>query len=194
MNKILPRAVALAALLALFAPHVPAAQKIYWGDSVPAGWNGKWPAKYLTVPEKTNYTRTASSTDVLDFIDALRWSSDKVYVINMFTTTLRRTCPAVVLANPRVCFTVAELGRLLPADTAMEFSNEFASVVVFGQARLVESEAEKRRALQALLDKYFPDLRPGADYRPMTEAELNATAVYAIEIEAWSGKQKVAPQ
>jgi len=101
---------------------------------------------------------------------------------------------ANVLANPRVCFTVAELGRLLPADTAMEFSNEFASVVVFGQARLVESEAEKRRALQALLDKYFPDLRPGADYRPMTEAELNATAVYAIEIEAWSGQQEVAPQ
>jgi len=76
----------------------------------------------------------------------------------------------------------------------MEFSNEFASVVVFGQARLVEDEDEKRRALQALLDKYFPDLQPGRDYRPMTEAELNATAVYAIEIEAWSGKQKVAPR
>jgi nitroimidazol reductase NimA-like FMN-containing flavoprotein (pyridoxamine 5'-phosphate oxidase superfamily) len=76
----------------------------------------------------------------------------------------------------------------------MEFSNEYASVVVFGQAHLVENEDEKRRALQALLDKYFPDLRPGRDYRPMTEAELNATAVYAIEIETWSGKQKVAPR
>ena len=79
MNKMLPRILALAALLALLAPQVPAAaQKIYWGDSVPAGWNGKWPAKFLTVPEKTNFARTASSTDVLEFIDALRWSSDKV--------------------------------------------------------------------------------------------------------------------
>ena len=25
-------------------------QKIYWGDSVPKGWNGSWPAKFLTVP------------------------------------------------------------------------------------------------------------------------------------------------
>ncbi len=101
---------------------------------------------------------------------------------------------ANVLANPRVCFTVAEIGRLLPADTAMEFSNEYASVVVFGQARLVEGEDEKRHALQALLDKYFPDLRPERDYRPMTEAEVSTTAVYAIEIETWSGKQKVAPR
>ena len=30
------------------------AQRIYWGDSVPEGWNGKWPDKYLTVPEKTS--------------------------------------------------------------------------------------------------------------------------------------------
>jgi hypothetical protein len=101
---------------------------------------------------------------------------------------------ANVLANPRVCFTVAEIGRLLPAETAREFSNEYASVVIFGRARLVEGEDEKRRALQALLDKHFPDLLPERDYRPMTEAELSATAVYAIEIETWSGKQKVAPR
>lgn len=101
---------------------------------------------------------------------------------------------ANVLANPRVCFTVAEIGRLLPADTAMEFSNEYASVVVFGQARLVEGEDEKHYALQALLNKYFPDLQPERDYRPMTEAEVSTTAVYAIEIETWSGKQKVAPR
>ncbi len=137
MNKILPRAVALAALLALFAPHVPAAQKIYWGDSVPAGWNGKWPAKYLTVPEKTNYTRTASSTDVLDFIDALRWSSDKVYVINMFTTTLRRTCPAVVLANPRVTS---------PGDAAKS-----GKTVVYLQGNIHAYEPEAKEALMMLM-------------------------------------------
>ena len=62
MNKTFPRVIAIAALLALLAPRIPAAQKIYWGDSVSAGWNGKWPAKYLTVPEKTNFARTASST------------------------------------------------------------------------------------------------------------------------------------
>ena len=99
-----------------------------------------------------------------------------------------------VRANPRVCFTVAEMGRLIPAATAMGFGNEYASAVVFGRARLVESDDEKRLALQALLDKYFPDLKPGRDYRPITADELDETAVYAIEIDAWSGKRKRAPQ
>lgn len=95
-----------------------------------------------------------------------------------------------VMHNPRVCFSVAEIGRLLPADSAAEFSNEYASVILFGRARLAEEESEKRQALQGLLDKYFPQLRPGQDYLPMSAAEVAITAVYAIEIEGWSGKQK----
>ena len=101
---------------------------------------------------------------------------------------------ANVRANPRVCFTVAEIGRLFPAKTAMDFGNEYTSAIVFGRARLVDDDGEKQRALQALLDKYFPDLRPGRDYRPITPEELTATAVYAIEIDAWSGKQKKGPE
>lgn len=101
---------------------------------------------------------------------------------------------ANVQANPRVCFTVAEIGRLFPAKTAMDFGNEYTSVVVFGRVRLVGEDGEKRHGLQSLLDKYFPDLQPGRDYRPITPEELNATAVYAIEIEAWSGKQKKGPE
>jgi hypothetical protein len=137
MNKTFPRVIAIAALLALLAPHVPAAQKIYWGDSVPAGWNGKWPAKYLTVPEKTNFARTASSTDVLEFIDAVRWSSDKVTIINMFTTSLRRTCPAVVLANPRVTS---------PDDAAKS-----GKTVVYLQGNIHAYEPEAKEALLMLM-------------------------------------------
>ena len=42
-------------LLLLTATVTTSAQKIYWGDSVPKGWNGKWPARLLTVPESTNF-------------------------------------------------------------------------------------------------------------------------------------------
>ncbi len=94
--------------------------------------------------------------------------------------------------NPRVCFTVAERGRYLPANTAMAFSVEYSSVVVFGTAILLDSIAEKTYALQGLLDKYFPHLKSGDDYRPITEKELNATAVFVINIDAISGKQKSA--
>jgi nitroimidazol reductase NimA-like FMN-containing flavoprotein (pyridoxamine 5'-phosphate oxidase superfamily) len=98
-----------------------------------------------------------------------------------------------VEAEQRVCFGVSEMGRLLPAPTALRFSVEYAGVVVFGRARVVADDAEAERALQQLLDKYAPHLRPGRDYRPIQPEELAATAVYRIDIDEWSGKQKVAP-
>jgi hypothetical protein len=99
----------------------------------------------------------------------------------------------IVEKNPRTCFSAAEMGRLLPADTALEFSTEYASVVVFGRVRVVDDEDEQRHGLQGLLDKYFPDLRPGVHYRPIIDEELQRTSVYAVEIDAWSGKQKPTP-
>jgi nitroimidazol reductase NimA-like FMN-containing flavoprotein (pyridoxamine 5'-phosphate oxidase superfamily) len=93
-----------------------------------------------------------------------------------------------------VCFTVTEMGRLLPADTALEFSVEYAGVVVFGTAATVTDEAEALRALQLLLDKYAPHLQPGRDYRPPIPAGLKRTAVFRINIEQWSGKKKEAAE
>ena len=86
------------------------------------------------------------------------------------------------------------MGRLLPAPEALEFSVEYAGVVTFGAGRVVEDQDEARTALQMLLDKYAPHLRPGVDYRATTDDELKRTAVYRIDIEAWSGKQKEVPE
>ncbi len=132
--------IAAFALLAVLAPALapaPAAQKIHWGDSVPAGWNGKWPAKFLTVAEKTGYTRTASSTEVLEFLDALRWSSDKMFLINMFTTSLRRTGAAAVLAAPRIAS---------PEEAARS-----GKTVVYLQGNIHAYEPEAKEALMMLM-------------------------------------------
>ena len=95
------------------------------------------------------------------------------------------------LAEPeKVAFGVAGMGRLLPAPEALEFSVEYAGVTAFGTGRIVTDEAEAREALQALLDKYAPHLRPGRDYRATTDEELAQTTVYRVDVEAWSGKQK----
>jgi hypothetical protein len=83
------------------------------------------------------------------------------------------------------------MGRLLPADEALEFSVEYAGVTVFGCASVIADEAEAGRALQRLLDKYAPHLRPGVDYRPPTAEEIKRTATYRLQIESWSGKRKV---
>ena len=91
-----------------------------------------------------------------------------------------------------VVFAVAGMGRLLPAPEALEFSVEYAGVTVFGTGRVVEDPGEAKKALQGLLDKYAPHLRPGRDYRATTDEELTRTAVYRVDVETWSGKQKTA--
>ena len=93
-------------------------------------------------------------------------------------------------AAERVVFSAAAMGRLLPAPEALEFSVEYAGVTAFGTGRVVQDEAEAKAALQMLLDKYAPHLEAGRDYRATTDDELARTAVYRIDIETWSGKQK----
>ena len=90
----------------------------------------------------------------------------------------------------KVAFSAVAMGRLLPAPEALEFSVEYSGVVAFGTGRVIEDREEARTALQMLLDKYAPHLKPGVDYRPTTDDELKRTAVYRIDVETWSGKQK----
>jgi hypothetical protein len=107
-----------------------------------------------------------------------------------FHTARQGRTRAAIEADPGVCLSVMEMGRLLPADTALEFSVEFAGVTVFGRARVIDDDAEATRGLQLLLNKYAPHLRPGQDYRPPVESELRRTTVFRIDIDAWSGKKK----
>lgn len=91
--------------------------------------------------------------------------------------------------SDRVCFETSEHGRLLPSNVALEFSLQYASVLAFGRLKVLEDLEEKRAALTGLIGKYFPQLTAGREYRPITDAELKRTSVYAIEIESWSGKE-----
>lgn len=109
--------------------------------------------------------------------------------IFMHTARLGRTQGNIKKGTP-ICFTVTEMGRLLPAAEALEFSVEYAGVVVFGTAVIVTDETEATNALQLLLEKYAPHLKPGQDYRPPVPEELKRTAVFRISIEQMSGKKK----
>ncbi len=96
-----------------------------------------------------------------------------------------------VQANDRVCFSVSEMGRLLPADKAIEVGIEYAGVVVFGAATVVDDQAEATHGLELLMAKYFPHLEYGVDYKPVVPEALKITAVFRIDIQSWSGKEKV---
>jgi uncharacterized protein len=111
------------------------------------------------------------------------------HCIYMHTARVGRT-RANVDDDEKVCFTITEMGRLLPADEALEFSVEYSGIVAFGTASVVEDRDEQVHALQILLDRYFPHLKPGRDYRGIIDEELVRTSVYRIDIRDWSGKRK----
>lgn len=92
--------------------------------------------------------------------------------------------------NPRVCYSVSEMGRIHTADKALDFGVEYQNVIVFGTAALVTDAEEAGRALKLLLEKYAPHLAFGEDYEPFGPDDVQRTAVYKISIEAWSGKQR----
>ena len=112
----------------------------------------------------------------------------------LHTAHAGRTAANVALGEPApVCFSVFEMGRLLPDDRALEFSVEYAGVVAFGTGRVVQTADEQRHGLALIMAKYAAHLAPGDDYEPPTDADLARTSVFRIEIESWSGKTKAAP-
>lgn len=134
----------------------------------------------------------ATVFDGQPFLNSNLYAYDEsAHAIYLHTARTGRTRANLEQAAP-VCFSVSEMGRLLPADEALEFSVEYTGVVVFGVGCVVEDQAEARHGLQLLLDKYAPHLRPGEHYRPITDDELKRTSVFRIQIEQWSGKQKKA--
>jgi len=112
-------------------------QKIYWGDEVPNHWNGNWEEEYLITPERTNYMRTSSFTDILEFIDVMKWNSKYVHVEPMFTTSQGRTGVAVVLANPRI--------------TSARQAKASGKAVIYLQGDIHPPEPEGKEALLMLM-------------------------------------------
>ncbi|GGR08916.1 pyridoxamine 5'-phosphate oxidase family protein [Deinococcus ruber] len=91
-------------------------------------------------------------------------------------------------AGEQVCFEASEIGELLPSNDPLELSMQYRSVIAFGLLELLEDDAA-RSALEDLSRKYFPQLRPGIEMRPISENDLVRTSVYRIHSLRWSGKE-----
>jgi len=85
-----------------------------------------------------------------------------------------------------ICVAATLLDGLVLARSAVHHSVNYRSVVVFGQAETVESEEEKRKALEAFTEKLIPG-RWG-DARLPTAQELKATAVLRLPLDEASAK------
>ena len=131
----------------------------------------------------------ASARDGRPFLNpSTFWFDEENHQI-IFHSNVTGRIRSNIEGNSRVCFEVSELGKMLPANVALEFSLQFRSVIVFGNARLVEDPQEARPAMYGLIHKYFPKMTPGKEFREITVKELKRTTIYAIQIEEWSGKE-----
>ena len=133
--------------------------------------------------------RIATSVNGQPFINTSTFWFDEEQHQIAFHSNIAGRIRSNIENNPKVSLEASVLGKFLPSNVALEFSLQFRSVVVFGNARIITDPEEARRLLYGLIGKYFPKMTAGKEYREITDKELRATSIYAIEIESWSGKE-----
>lgn len=90
-----------------------------------------------------------------------------------------------------VCVTVTLIDGLVLARSAFHHSLNYRSVVIFGNARLIENVDEKLAALRVLSDHVIE--KRWDDVRQPTEQELNATTVLCLPLTEASAKVRTGP-
>jgi nitroimidazol reductase NimA-like FMN-containing flavoprotein (pyridoxamine 5'-phosphate oxidase superfamily) len=89
------------------------------------------------------------------------------------------------------CVSVTLLDGLVLARSAFHHSVNYRSVVIYGFAREVDDEVEKRAAFDALIEHVMPGR--SANVREPNDAEYVRTLVLAISIEEASAKVRSGP-
>ncbi len=90
-----------------------------------------------------------------------------------------------------VCVTVTLLDGLVLARSIFNHSMNYRSVVILGQARVIEGPAEKLEALRRLSEHIVPGR--WKDSRFPNERELKATTILRLPIEEFSAKVRQGP-
>jgi uncharacterized protein len=111
---------------------------------------------------------------------------DRLYLHGSPATRLmRETKPGV-----EICVTITLIDSLVLARSAFHHSANYRSVVLFGETVPVSGIDERRRILDAYVDKIVPGRRP--HLRPMTDKEVRGTAMISIPIDEGSVKVRAA--
>lgn len=79
------------------------------------------------------------------------------------------------------CVTVSHLDGFVLARSAFHHSAEYRSAMCFGTAHMIEDESEKAAALEAMIERLYPERFQ--TLRPMNAAEIKQTKVIAMPIE-----------
>ncbi|MCR9140751.1 MAG: pyridoxamine 5'-phosphate oxidase family protein [bacterium] len=90
-----------------------------------------------------------------------------------------------------ICVTVTLIDGLVLARSAFHHSVNYRSVVLFGEARLIEDPKQKERGLRLFTEHIIPDRWTAV--RAPTEQEMKATTVLDFPIDEASAKVRTGP-
>lgn len=90
-----------------------------------------------------------------------------------------------IAKNNKVSFCVIDQDMIVPE----EYTTYFRSVIIFGKARVLDDEAEKREALEKLAERYSPDHKPGR----LQEIDrlFNQVCLVELAVEHMTGKEAI---
>jgi len=136
--------------------------------------------------ERTSVGRLAVTTEEGPYIVAVNYLffEGSIY----FHSGLSGRKIEALRADPRLCFLIDEVGPQVLWEQGCGISQIYKSVVCFGKAEFVEDPVEKRGMLERMIRKYVPSNYP---LPPMTDQNVEKTAVVRIIIESMSGKENV---
>jgi nitroimidazol reductase NimA-like FMN-containing flavoprotein (pyridoxamine 5'-phosphate oxidase superfamily) len=94
-------------------------------------------------------------------------------------------------ASAQVCVTVTLTDGMVLARSGLEHSVNYRCVMVFGQAKVVDSAAAKEAHLRTMMEHLFPGR--WAQLRPITAQELKATRILSLPLTEASAKISAGP-
>jgi hypothetical protein len=87
--------------------------------------------------------------------------------------------------NGKVSFCVIEQDNVIPE----EYTTYFRSVIVFGKARILHDDNEKRQAIECLAEKYSPEQVEGR--LKEIEKDFKRLCMIELDIEHITGKEAI---
>ncbi|MCK0179547.1 M14 family metallopeptidase [Flavobacteriaceae bacterium S0862] len=99
--------------------------------------NTPWSEDLMTTPEKSNYQKTSTYGDVMDFIKAIQAKSNLVHLEFMGKSMEGKGIPVVVMANPKI--------------SSSQEAKDSGKPVMYVQGNIHSGEVEGKEVLQQLM-------------------------------------------
>ncbi len=93
-------------------------------------------------------------------------------------------------AGAPVCITVTLTDGLIYSRKAMNHSMNYRSVMIFGEGKEVENDAEKSRLFDRMVQRYFPGRTLDHDYNAPPPTDLGVTTLVEVAIMDRSAKAR----